>query len=135
MSIRECLIHDGPNCGSAPTALGTAAQTSVDLCWAARAALAWVEARAHISVRKGVAGAHDHGRESGRQARERIMAPSMTRQKSSRPLSKGCWLMADFLLRFAAVSPFRALCRDRNERPRFSEEAEKQRSAEQQSKG
>ena len=50
VSIRECLIHDGPNCGSAAPALGTAAQTSVDLGGAARAIRAWVEARAHISV-------------------------------------------------------------------------------------
>ena len=46
----ECLVHDGPDRGGAAPALGTAAQTSVDLRWAARAVRAWVEARAHLSV-------------------------------------------------------------------------------------
>jgi len=43
-------------------ALGTAAQTSVDLCWAARTVRARVEARAHIPVRKCIAGANDQGK-------------------------------------------------------------------------
>src|SRR5262245_36009745 len=59
-SAGDCLVHDAADGACATPALGTAAETAIDLAGRARGPLGR-ERRAHVVVAQHVAGTNDHG--------------------------------------------------------------------------